>query len=277
MKKTGKLMLTVVLFVLMLLLAASCASSGSGQQGSAEKPKLICGVTEYEPMNYRDAGGNWTGFDTEFALLVGEKLGMDVSFQEIDWGRKFAELESGAINCIWNGFTANVVDSTTGRPRIEEVDMSYSYMLNQQCVVVRTDRAGEFRSVADMAGKTAAAEKGSAGETFAEEAVGTTGTIIDSAAQINTFTEVKAGAVDCAVIDILLAQKIAGSGDYADLVIADIVLDHELYAIGFKKGSDLTAKVNEAMKALYDEGKLMQLAEKYGLENTLSLDTTFGK
>ena len=228
-------------------------------------------------MNFRDASGAWTGFDTEFALLVGEKLGMDVVFQEIVWDKKFMEIEAGAITCIWNGFTANVVDSVTGRPRIEEVDMSYGYMLNQQCVVIKADRAAEFKTIDALAGKTAAAEKGSAGESVALEAVGSTGNIIDTAAQINTFTEVKAGAVDCAVVDILLAQKITGSGDYSDLIIADITLDSEIYAVGFKKGSELTEKVNQAMKALYDEGKLMQLAEKYGLENTLVLDMEFGK
>jgi len=257
--------------------SAGQTSGGANQTGNAEKPKLICGVTEFEPINFRDASGAWTGFDTEFALLVGERLGMDVVFQEIVWDKKFMEIEAGAISCIWNGFTANVIDSVTGRPRIEDVDMSYGYMLNQQCVVIKADRAAEFKSIDALAGKTAAAEKGSAGESLALEAVGSTGNIIDTAAQINTFTEVKAGAVDCAVVDILLAQNITGSGDYSDLIIADITLDSEIYAVGFKKGSELTEKVNQAMKALYDEGKLLQLAEKYGLENTLILITDPGK
>ncbi|MCL2254111.1 MAG: transporter substrate-binding domain-containing protein, partial [Lachnospiraceae bacterium] len=105
--------------------------------------------------------------------------------------------------------------------------------------------------------------------------VGDGATIIESAAQINTFVEVKSGAVDFAVVDVLLAEQIAGRGDYSDLVIADITLDTEVYAIGFKKGNDLRDKVNTAMKELYDEGKLMELAVKYGLENSLKLDTSF--
>ena len=161
MKKTRFLSLIGILLIALFIVSCGQQSGGqqSGQQSSTEKPKLICGVTIYEPMNYVDDDGEWTGFDTEFALLVGEKLSMDVEFQEIDWGRKFIEVESGAISCIWNGFTANVVDSVTGRPRIEEVDMSYSYMLNQQCVVVKSERAGEFTSIDDLSGKIAATEK----------------------------------------------------------------------------------------------------------------------
>ena len=241
---------------------------------NAQTETLICGITDFEPMNYRDSSGKWTGFDTEFALLVGEKLNMTVEFQEIDWGNKYNELESGAISCIWNGFTGNASEAD-GTPRGQLVDMSYSYMLNQQSVVIKASRAGEFKSFDDLAGKTVAAEKGSAGESFAVEAVGGSGTVIDSSSQVNTFIEVKSGAVDFAVVDVLLAQRLAGSGDYSDLAVADITLESEVYAVGFKKGSDLKQKVNDAMKALYDDGTLARLAEKYGLENTLVLDTAF--
>jgi polar amino acid transport system substrate-binding protein len=182
-------------------------------------------------MNYRDAGGKWIGFDTELAILVGEKLGMAVEFQEIEWGSKYQELEAGTINCIWNGFTANA--SENGIPRSNMVDFSYSYLRNQQCVVIRASRAAEFKSSSALAGKRVAAESGSAGESFAKDAVGANGRIIGTTAQINTLIEVKSGAVDCAVIDILLGKRLAGTGDYSDLTVADITLDHEVYAVGF--------------------------------------------
>ena len=264
---------SAIALVLVLMLGALASTASCGKDNNANK--LVCGVTDFEPMNYLDSSGKWTGFDTEFALLVGKKLNMEVVFQEIEWGSKYSELESGAINCIWNGFTANVADSDDGVLRTKKVDFSYTYMLNQQCVIVKADRADEFKSIGDLAGKTAAAEKGSAGETFANEVVGSGGKVIDSAAQVDTFREVKSGAVDCAVIDIILARQLAGSGDYSDLKIADIELDSEVYAVGFKKGSSLTKKVNDAMKALYDDGSLLELAKKYGLENTLLLDTSF--
>jgi polar amino acid transport system substrate-binding protein len=225
-------------------------------------------------MNYKDSKGEWTGFDTELAILVGQKLGLKVSFQEIEWSSKYQELEAGTINCIWNGFTANANESD-GTKRSDLVDFSYSYLLNQQCVVIKAERAGEFRIITDLTGKTVAAESGSAGESYAKEAIGSSGRIIGTSAQINTFIEVKSGAVDCAVVDILLAQRMAGSGDYSDLIIANIELDREVYAVGFKKGSELRQKANNALKELSDEGKLMELARKYHLEDSLLLDTNF--
>jgi polar amino acid transport system substrate-binding protein len=236
--------------------------------------KLVCGVTDFEPMNFKDSSGKWIGFDTELAQLVGQKLKMPVDFVEIEWANKYNELNSGTISCIWNGFTANSSESD-GTSRGALVDFSYSYFLNQQCVVVKTERAGEFKAVEALAGKTAAAEAGSAGESAAKELVGNIGKIVGTAAQINTFIEVKSGAVDCAVVDILLAKRLAGSGDYSDLTIADITLEHEVYAVGFKKGDALRYKVNKALKELYDDGKMLELAKKYHLEDSLVLDTNF--
>jgi len=264
----------ILSIILVLLLIAGTAMSFASCGKGKNSKKLICGITDFEPMNYRDSAGNWTGFDTEFAILVGKKLGLEVEFQEIEWGSKYQELEAGTINCIWNGFTANANESD-GTKRSDLVDFSYSYMLNQQSVVIKKDRAAEFKSEDDLVGKTAAAESGSAGETFASDAVGSNGKVIGVAAQINSLLEVKSGSVDCAVVDILLAQRLAGSGDYADLAIADIELESEVYAVGFKKGSDLRDKVNKAIKELYDDGTLLELAKKYSLENTIVVDTNF--
>ena len=263
MKRIFYLVLAVLLIGTFAI--TSCAKKDSG--------KLICGVTEYEPMNFRDDKGNWTGFDTELAIIVGGKLGMQVEFQEIEWANKYQELEAGTINAIWNGFTANSFEG--GTPRSAMVDFSYSYMLNQQCAVIKADRASEFTSINSLAGKTAAVESGSAGESAAKEIIGENGKIIGSPAQINTFLEVKSGAVDFSMVDILLAQRLAGSGDYSDLMIADIALDFEVYAVGFKKGSDLTEKVNKVLIELDEDGTLKRLAEKYGLEDSIILDTNF--
>jgi len=225
-------------------------------------------------MNYRE-GGNWTGFDTEFALLVGEKLGMEVEFQMIEWGLKFNELNSGAIDAIWNGFTATASEAD-GTPRITLCDMSYSYMLNTQCVVVRSNRVGEFTSKDDLEGKTIAAESGSAGESKANDLVGDAGSVIGVGQQINTFLEVMTGAVDGAVIDVILAQELTGTGDYASLTIA-FELDPEVYAIGFRIGDPLRDRVNEAMLELYNNGTLLLLASKYDLQDRFLVDTAFGQ
>ncbi len=228
---------------------------------------LVCGVTIFENMNELDENGEWTGFETEFAQEVGKLIGMNVEFQEIDWTQKYNELASGAIDCIWNGFTANSSDN--GVKRSDLVDFTYGYMLNQQCIVISKNNAETIKTVEDLAGKTAGVEGGSAGESYAAEIIGD-GKIEKYPAQNKAFIEVKTGAVDFAVMDIVLAKNICGQGDYADLMIVEeIVLDSEIYAVGFEKNSELTAKVNEAIKTLFDNGKMAELAQKYGFENTV--------
>ena len=269
MKKVICLLLVLVMAAGAMLVFTSC--------GSKDQTTLVCGVTEYDPMNFRDSNGNWTGFDTEFALLVGDKLGMEVTFQEIEWSNKFVELDAGAIDAIWNGFTATA-NEADGTPRITLCDMSYSYMLNTQCVVVRADRLGEFGSIEALLGKTIAVESGSAGEVKALELVGPSGNTIGAAAQINTLLEVMSGAADGAVIDLILAQELTGQGDYSALTVAgNIELGDEVFAIGFKTGSPLRDRINGAMVELYNDGTLRQLAQKYGVDNRLYVDQTFGR
>jgi polar amino acid transport system substrate-binding protein len=197
---------------------------------------------------------------------------MDVEFQIIDWEQKYNELNSGAIDCIWNGFTANSSDN--GIKRSDLVDFSYGYMLNQQCIVVKKDNLANFTSEESLKGLKACVEGGSAGASYAAT-VTDEDKIVSTTAQINAFTEVKSGAVDFAVVDIILAQNVCGQGDYADLAIVEAIeLPSEIYAVGFKKGSDLTEKVNAAIKTLEENGTLLALAEKYGFENVLKVSET---
>ena len=257
-----KIIALVLLLAMCVLALASCG----------EDNVLTCGVTIFEDMNEKDENGNWTGFETEFAIEVGKILGMEVEFQEIKWANKYNELKSGAIDCVWNGFTANSAESD-GVARKDLVDFSYGYMLNQQCIVVKTENLEKYKTTADLAGKKACVEKGSAGESTAKSI--TEGEVLGATAQIDTFREVKSGAVDFVVVDIVLAQNICGKGDYTDLAIVDAIeLESEIYAIGFKKGSDLTAKVNDAIKQLEENGKLLEIAQKYGFENVLKVTET---
>ena len=258
-----KKLLALVLATIMILACVTTFTS------CGKDDTLVCGVTIFEKMNEKDANGNWTGFESEFAMEVGKILGMKVEFQEIVWEQKYNELNSGAIDCIWNGFTANSSDN--GVKRSELVDFSYGYMLNQQCIVVKADNLANYTSEESLSGKKACVEGGSAGESYAKS-VTDEDKVVKATAQINAFTEVKSGAVDFIVVDILLAQNLCGKGDYADLAIVDAIeLESEIYAIGFKKGSDLTAKVNDAIKQLEQNGKLLELAQKYGFENVLKV------
>ena len=261
MKKT----LAIILAAIMCVFAFAACSEKVEEAANT----LVCGVTIFENMNELDENGEWTGFETEFAQAVGEIIGMEVAFQEIDWGQKYNELASGAIDCIWNGFTANSSDN--GVKRSDLVDFTYGYMLNQQCIVINKANAETIKTVEDLAGKTAGVEGGSAGESYASSVIGD-GTIEKYPAQNKAFLEIKTGAIDYAVMDIVLAQNICGKGDYEDLMIVEeIVLDSEIYAVGFEKGSELTAKVNDAIKTLFENGKMAKLAEKYGFTNTVQL------
>ncbi len=202
-----KKILTIVLTLAMCALCfAAC--------GEKDDNTLVCGVTIFENMNEKDADGNWTGFESEFAMEVGKILGMEVSFQEIDWSQKYNELNSGAIDCIWNGFTANSSDD--GIKRSDLVDFSYGYMLNQQCVVVKKADLANFTSEESLKGKTACVEGGSAGAAYAKS-VTDEDKVHNATNQISAFPEVKSGAVDFIVVDILLAKNLCGTGDYADL------------------------------------------------------------
>ena len=251
-----------ILCLAIALIMCTCVFASCAQ----EKDKLIVGYTLYEPMNYvKD--GEFIGFDTELAEAVAAELGMEVEFKLIQWSNKYMELESGNINCIWNGFTSNCADDD-GVQRSDKVDFSYAYMRNEQCVVIRKADADKYTTAESLAGKSYAAEAGSAGEGVAKDFAGESGKFTACTAQTATLTELMGNKVDFVVIDKTMAKTLIGNGSYADLAIVETIeIPSEEYSIGFKKGSELTAKVNEALRTLAANGKMTELATKYGLQN----------
>ena len=225
------------------------------------------GITYFEPMNYFDDNGELTGFETEFATAVCEKLGVTPEFVEINWDSKIMELQAQTIDCIWNGMTIT--------PELQEaLTISDPYIKNYQVVVIRSDNADVYTSTADLVGKTVEAEAGSAGEAAiigegADENL-KQAEYISAAKQTDTLLEVKTGAADAAVLDFVLAGAMVGQGDYSDLmIIPDLQLSVEEYGVSFRKDSDAAEKVNEAMQALIEDGTLNTLAEKYDLAELL--------
>ncbi len=265
-----KKIIAFVLALTMLACFVGCAPSQSGgeQNQTEKKETIVVGYTIYAPMNYKDENGELIGFDTDLAKAVFGNLGYEVLFQEIDWNNKYTDLNSGAIDCVWNGFTCNTADDD-GIARSEKVDFSYNYMENRQVIVVKSDST--IAAAADLAGKTGAVESGSAGETYAKEFEGAD--IKGFNYQTDCLMEVNSGARDFAVLDAQLAKSYCGKGDYANLkIVEELSSDVEFYAIGFKKNSELTAKVNEQLDALAKDGTIQALAEKYGVLNTTILD-----
>ena len=254
----------LIALLLVLVLAAFCTTACQASQDKT----IVVGYTIYEPMNYFDENNNLIGYDTDLAKAVFEKLGYEVIFQEIDWSSKYTDLDSGTIDCVWNGFTCNTADDD-GILRSEKVDFSYNYMENRQVIVAKSDSG--ITSAADLSGKVAAVESGSAGETYATSFEGVT--VKGFLKQTDCLFEVNAGTTDFAVVDAQLAKSYAGKGDYASLMIVeDLSSDVEYYAIGFKKGSELTAKVNEQLEKLGADGTIAKLAEQYGVSTTAITD-----
>ncbi|MBQ4121319.1 MAG: transporter substrate-binding domain-containing protein [Clostridia bacterium] len=266
-----KRIVTLLLVLVMVFTMATCFTA-CGEESDWEQIKtqgyFRCGITLYEPMNYFDADANLVGFDTEFAEAVAKYLGVEVKFQVINWPNKYLELNNGSIDLIWNGFTYG--NESDGVSRTEYVDFTHSYLENKQVVITKTSRLTELNAKETLAGKTAAVEGGSSGEAVAIEFAGSEDKVAKFAAQSNALLEVKSGQADFAVIDYQMAKAMVGTGDYTDLSINEAFdLGSEVYAIGARKGSDLTAKINEAIVALSKDGTLKTIAEKYGLENDL--------
>ncbi len=256
-----------------VLLTASCCIGGlmGCKEDETTKKTVTIGYTDYAPMNYKDDNGKLVGFDTELAEKAFGELGYTIRFKLIDWNNKYTELNSGTIDCIWNGFTANCADDD-GVQRSDKVDFSYYYMTNTQCVI-RLSTTAELTSTSGFAGKSVAYESGSAGDSYVTDvAEKIDGEINEKAvtSQMDAVREVNAGTAQYAVVDVLLAQSLAGQGDYANVTINEgIAIAEEYYAIGFKKGSDLTSKINEKLLAYETSGYLTTLAEKYGLSTKL--------
>ena len=249
--------------ILAMLLLVTCFAA-CGQKSNV----ITVGYTIYEPMNYKDADGKLVGYDTELAEKVFSNLGYTVNFQEIIWDNRYTDLSSNVIDCIWNGFTCNSKDDD-GVLRSEKVDFSYKYMENRQVVVVRKD-AG-ITTADNLKKKLGVAESGSAGQEYAKAFAETT--FKGFTKQTECLTEVLAKTADFAVVDAQLAKSYAGKGDYADLMIVEALSsDVEYYAIGFEKGSELTAKVNAELEKLAADGTIAALAEKYGVSNTAIKD-----
>ena len=237
--------------------AAASETAASDLDYIKEKGKMVIGYTVYEPMNYTDADGNFTGFDTELATAVCEKLGVEPEFVEINWDTKVVELDAKSIDCIWNGLT--LTDEIK-----ENTATTKPYAKNAQVVVVKDGT--EYTSTADLVGKTVVAEAGSAGESaIADDASLSQADYISKSVQTDCLMEVAAGTADAAVLDLTLANAMIGEGtDYADLKIVD-ELNAEEYGVAFRKGSDTAAAVDAAFDELKADGTMQALADKYDL------------
>ncbi len=252
-----------------LLTVGTVATMLVGCSGGNDDNTFIVGFdAEYPPYGYMDENGDYTGFDLELAEAVCELKGWTLKKQPIDWASKDSELNSGSIDCIWNGFTIN--------GREDDYEWSVPYVDNSQVIVVKASSG--ITTFADLAGKTVGVQGASAAldvlqDPDGQKALADTFKTLTEFADYNTaFVELEAGSIEALAMDIGVAQyQIASRGD--EFVILDEHLNAEKYGIGFKLGNtELRDEVNEALQTLKDNGTFDKLAEKYGLSEMTCLD-----
>ncbi len=281
-----KKLMTMMLTLLMIFTLAACGNSGntgdsddkadsasesqesqddSSEDASTEesdleyvkdKGTLVIGITDFEPMDYKDENGDWIGFDADMAKAFAESLGVEVEFVEIDWDNKILELDGKTIDCVWNGMTLTSEVTSS-------MECSNAYCNNAQIVIVPADVADQYQDKDSLKDLSFAVEAGSAGEEQVSE-LGLDYTAVK--AQSDALMEVASGTSDAAVIDSLMAAAMVGEGTgYEDLTYT-IGLNSEEYGVGFRKGSDLAAALNDFFAESYADGSMIEIAENYGVE-----------
>ena len=256
MKKLSKLLALVLALTMLLSLCACAKDSDSDVDYVKKNGKLVVGITDFAPMDYKNDDGEWIGFDADMAKAFAEELGVEVEFVEINWDNKAMELETKAIDVVWNGMT--ITDEVKGL-----MGTSEPYCNNSQVVIVKADIADQCQTVDSIKSLTFAVENGSAGAGQLD-AIGVAYTAVDT--QAKALLEVASGAVQACVIDSLMAGAMIGEGtDYPDLTWT-VGLNSEEYGVGFRKESDLIDVFNDFWKEAYDDGLVMETAETYGVQ-----------
>ena len=264
-KKIGFIVALAVIALLMVGTASAglfdfLGGDNSSDQVTNDDDTFIVGFdAEFPPYGYKDDSGNYVGFDLDLAQEVCDRNGWTLVKQPIDWDAKDAEIDSGSIDCIWNGFTIN--------GREDDYTWSEPYIDNKQVVVVKSDSG--IKSLDDLAGKTVETQKDSSALAALQEdnkTLADTFATLTEVADYNTaFMDLESGACDAVAIDIGVAQYQVSSKDNSDdFTILDEIISSEQYGIGFKKGNDaLRDQVQETLDEMFKDGTVAKIAEKY--------------
>ncbi len=256
-----KLIVAAMTAILALSLAGCGSSSGAKSDVASIKKngKLVVGITDFAPMDYKDDKGDWIGFDADLAKLVAKDLGVDVKFTEIDWDNKILELKNKSVDVIWNGMTLTDEVKTS-------MACTNAYCGNAQTVVLPAEKAAAITDASQLKDLNLAVESGSAGEDVAKEN-GLKYTALQS--QADALMEVNAGTSDGAVIDLLMAGAMIGEGTDYPKLSHTLELSKEEYVVGCRQGSDLADFINDEFAKFEKDGTLQKVAEQYGVQDAL--------
>lgn len=233
------------------------AEEGTEEGTESAGGTLIVGFDqEFPPMGFMAEDGSYTGFDLDLAQEAAKRLGLEYKAQPIAWDSKDMELESGNIDCIWNGFTI------TGREN--DYEWTEAYMDNAQVFVVYADSGIE--TLADLAGKVVECQADSsalAALNEDQELIATFAQLLTTADYNSALMDLEQGAVDAVAMDVVVASYQIQQRD-ADFVILDETLSSEAYAVGFKKGStELRDAVQGALEEMAADGTMKEISEKW--------------
>lgn len=248
-----------LLIVALVVALCSCAFAQSDLEYVKSKGTLVVGITDFQPMDYKNEKGEWIGFDADLANAFAATLGVKAEFQEIEWNNKILELNGKNIDCVWNGMTLT-------SEVLSSMECSKPYCNNAQIVVVPVAKADKYKTVESIKDLNFAVEQGSAGDEVAKANNLKTTPVQD---QATALMEVASGSSDGAIIDSLMAAAMVGKGTGYENLIYTVSLNSEEYGVGFRKGSDLAAELNKFFEAGYKDGSIQKLAEQYKIQAAL--------
>ena len=261
--KASKLISAAMVIAMAVIPVAGCAKTEATTDASADgdaasKKEFVVGFdAEFPPMGFKDDNGEYTGFDLDLAKEVADRLGYEFVAQPIAWDAKDQELESGNIDCIWNGFT--MTDE-----RLDKYTWTEAYMENDQVVVVNAD--SDIKSLADLAGKKVAVQKDSSGLAALEDNAALTdtfGELVQVDSYLNALMDLESGGVDAIVMDEIVARyEIQTSGK--NMVVLDEAVASEEYGVGFLLGNtELKDEVQGALEDMAKDGTLAEISNKW--------------
>ena len=235
---------------------SSSEETEAAEAANTEGTFIVGFDQDFPPMGFLGDDGEYTGFDLDLAKEVASRLGLEFVPQPIAWDAKDMELESGSIDCIWNGFTIE--------GREDAYTWSDPYMDNSQVFVVKNGSGIE--SAADLTGKVVEVQIDSSGQKALEakpELTDTFAQLVTTPDYNTAFMDLEQGSVDAICMDVIVAgYQIAQRN--ADMIILDEPVSSETYGIGFKKGNtELRDKVNDTLKEMAADGTLAEISEKW--------------
>lgn len=224
--------------------------SASSDDSSKKKTLVMATNAEFPPYEFYE-GGEVVGIDAEFAAAIAEKLGMELKIEDMAFESVVASVESGKADFGAAGLTIT-------EERKQQVDFSDTYYTGRQVIIVAED--SDIAGPNDLEGKKIGVQLGTTGDLFATDDFGD-----DSVERYNKgFEAVQAvlqGKIDAVIIDDQPAQTFVSEN--AGLKIVEAVYAEEDYALCFKKGSELTAQVNDAIAELKEDGTFDEIIAKY--------------